>query len=125
MDRKFVMTGMGYGIVGLLLGIHMAASHNHGQMVTHAHIMLLGFVVSFVYGVCHKLWLNNIRTRLALTQYYLHQVGTLLLLAGLFLLYGRFIDATKIEPVLSIGSMLVLAGFVLMKVLFIKSARSA
>lgn len=125
MDRKFVMTGMGYGIVGLLLGIHMAASHNHGQLVTHAHIMLLGFVVSFVYGVCHKLWLNNIRSRLALAQYYLHQVGTLLLLTGLFLLYGRFIDATKIEPVLSIGSMLVLAGFVLMKVLFIKSARSA
>ena len=55
MDRKFVLTGLGYAILGLLLGIYMAASKNHGQLVAHAHIILVGFVVSFVYGVCHKL----------------------------------------------------------------------
>ena len=50
MDRKYVLTGLGYALLGLLLGIHMAATKNHGQLVTHAHIMLLGFVVSINCG---------------------------------------------------------------------------
>ena len=125
MDRKFVMTGLGYAILGLALGIYMAASHNHGQMVTHAHIMLLGFVVSFVYGVCHKLWLNNLTTGLAVTQFYVHQVGTLFLLIGLFLFYGGFVSGDTIEPVLATSSIVVFIGLILMKVLFIKATRSS
>ena len=125
MDRKFVLTGLGYAIAGLLLGIHMAATHNHGQLVTHAHIMLLGFVVSFVYGVCHKLWLNNSNSKLALIQFYIHQTGTVFLLGALFLLYGQYVGIDVIEPVLSVASIAVLSGMIMMKVLFIKSTRSA
>ena len=61
MDRKYILTAFGYAILGLALGIYMAASKNHGQHVTHAHIMLIGFLLSFIYGLCHKLWLNNVR----------------------------------------------------------------
>ena len=89
------MTGLGYAIVGMALGIFMAASHDHGQMVTHAHIMLVGFVVSFIYGFCHKLWLNNSTSKLAVAQYYVHQVGTLFIVMGLFLLYGKFVPLEK------------------------------
>ena len=125
MDRKFVLTGLGYAIVGLALGIYMAASNNHGQLVTHAHIMLLGFVVSFVYGVCHKLWLNNSTSKLAVVQFYIHQVGTLFLLTSLFLLYGQFVNAETIEPVLSIASVVVFLGLILMKILFIRSTKTS
>lgn len=125
MDRQFVLTGLGYAILGLALGIHMAATHNHGQLVTHAHIMLLGFVVSFVYGVCHKLWLNNSTSKLAVIQYYTHQTGTVFLLIGLFLLYGQYANIAVIEPVLSVASMLVFAALIMMKILFIKSTRTA
>ena len=121
MDRKFVATGLGFGILGLLLGIYMAASHNHGQLVTHAHIMLVGFVVSFVYGVCHKLWLDNNESGLARIQFYLHVVGAIGLTIGLFLLYGGIVAPEIIEPVLSISSIAVLIGMILMKVLFVRS----
>lgn len=123
MDRKFVLTALGYAIIGLALGIHMAMSKNHGQLVTHAHIMLLGFVVSFIYALCHKLWLNNTTKMLAVVQYYVHQLGALVLLVGLFLLYGNYIRPETIDPLLGIASILVLAGVVLMKVLFIQSTR--
>jgi hypothetical protein len=103
----------------------MAATHNHGQLVTHAHIMLLGFVVSFAYGVCHKLWLNNATSKLAVIQYYTHHVGTFFLLLGLFLFYGKFVAMETIEPVLSIGSIVVLIGMIMMKVLVIKSFKAA
>jgi len=123
MDKKFVLTGLGYAIIGLALGIFMAASKDHGQLVTHAHIMLIGFVVSFIYGLCHKLWLNNSTSKLAVTQYYVHQVGTLVILIGLFLYYGKFVSIETIDPVLAISSIAVFAGMVMMKVLFIKSLK--
>ena len=124
MDRKFVLTGLGYAIVGLVLGIYMAASKNHGHMVTHAHIMLVGFVVSFVYGLCHKLWLGNTTSMLAMIQFYIHQVGSAALFIGLFLLYGKFVAVDVIDPLLAVASVIVFVGVVLMKVLFIQSGKN-
>jgi len=125
MDRKFVLTSLGYAIIGLALGIFMAASKDHGHLVTHAHIMLVGFVVSFIYALCHKLWINNSKSKLAIAQFYIHQVGTFFLVLGLFLYYGKFVSLEAIDPVLAIASIIVFIGVVLMKVLFIKSTRNA
>ena len=121
MDRKYIMTSLGYGIVGLALGIYMAASKNHGHMVTHAHIMLVGFVVSFIYALCFKLWLNNSESKLAKAQFYLHQVGSLGLVIGLYLMYGNYISLETLDPILAISSIAVLISMILMKVLFIKA----
>lgn len=125
MDRKFVLTGLGYAILGLALGIFMAATRDHGQLVTHAHIMLIGFVVSFVYGVCHKLWLGNTTSGLARSQYYIHQLGTVGIAVGLFLYYGKYVSLDSIDPLLSLASIAVLVGMILMKILFIKAMRNA
>ncbi len=124
MDKKFVLTGLGYAIVGMSLGIFMAASKDHGQLVTHAHILLIGFVVSFIYGLCHKLWLNNIVSKLSLAQFYIHQVGVVGVVIGLFLYYGKFVSLETIDPLLALSSILVLVGMILMKILFIKSVRN-
>ncbi len=121
MDRKYVLTALGYATLGLLLGIVMAASRDHGQLVTHAHIMLLGFVVSFVYALCHKLWLNNTTSTLAKVQFYFHQVGTFCLITGLYLLYGDIIPLETIDPFMAASSIVVFIGLVLMTVLFLKT----
>jgi putative solute:sodium symporter small subunit len=125
MDRKYVMTGLGYAILGMLLGIMMASSKDHGQMPTHAHIMLVGFVVSFIYALCHKLWLGNPTSLLSTIQFYVHQAGALIMVIGLFLYYGNYIALEKVDPFLAVSSLLVLAGMVLMKVMFIKSRKLA
>lgn len=121
-DRKFVLTSLCYAVVGLVLGIFMAASKNIGQVVTHAHVLLVGFVVSFIYALLHKLWLNNSTSYLAVAQFYIHQVGTAFLVGGLFLYYGQFLALETIDAVLAISSFIVFAGVVLMKIIFIKSA---
>ncbi len=123
MDKKFVVAGLCYAILGMALGIFMAASKDHGHMVTHAHIMLIGFVVSFIYGLCHKLWLNNTTSKLATAQFFIHQIGAIGIVIGLFLLYGRHIAEETIDPVLALSSITVFTGMVLMMVLFIKSMR--
>jgi len=119
------MTGFGYAILGLMLGIFMAASKDHGQFVTHAHIMLLGFVVSFIYAFCHKLWLNNITSTLAVTQYYIHLIATFALFVGLFLGYGGFVTFEKLDKFLAAASIAAFVGLILMFVMLVKVPRSA
>lgn len=123
MDRKFVITGMVYAILGMILGIYMAASKNHGQMVTHTHIMLAGFLISFFYGLCHKLWLNNDNSALARLQFYIHQAGLAFMCGGLFLLYGQLVKEEAIGPVLGLSSVVFLSGMLMMAFMFIKSGK--
>ena len=124
MDRKFILSSFGYAILGITLGVFMAGTKNHGQLVTHAHILLAGFVVSFIYGLCHKLWLNNTTSRLAKVQFYMHQVGVAVLSLSLFLVYGSFVSLEAMDPILAVASIAVLIGMILMKVLFIQSGKS-
>lgn len=125
MDRKFMLMGLGFALLGLVLGIYMAASHNHGQLVTHAHIMLVGFVVSVVYGVCHRLWIAGAMPGLAKVQYYLHLGGTVVMSLGLFLLYGRFVRVDLLDPLLAISSVAILAAMGIMKYLFIRFGKAS
>jgi len=118
-EKKYILSSFIYGLLGLVLGIYMAATKNHGQMVTHAHVMLLGFVVSFIYGVSFKLWIKNTSSKLAVLQFTLHQVGTLGLLTGLFLLYGQQIVAEKLTVLLSSSSIVVLIAMILMLIQFV------
>ena len=121
MDRKFVLTSFGYAILGLTLGIYMAATKNTGQLVTHAHILLIGFVLSFIYGLCHKLWLDNLVSKLSLAQFYIHQIGTAGVVIGLFLYFGQFVAIETIDPLLAASSIAILISMILMKVLFVKA----
>lgn len=120
MDRKFVLSALCYALLGMLLGIQMAASKDHGQFVTHAHIMLVGFVISFVYALCHRLWLGNPDGPLARVQFYLHQLGALVMSAGLYLLYGRLLPAERVDPFLAASSLAVLIAMGIMLALLMR-----
>lgn len=120
MDRKFVISALCYALLGMVLGIYMAASKDHSQFVTHAHIMLVGFVVSFIYALCHRLWLGNPSGRLACIQFYLHQLGALVMSVGLYLLYGRQLPAERLDPLLALSSLAVLIAMGIMLALFMR-----
>ncbi len=124
-DRKFLVWALSYAVAGMCLGIFMAASQNHGQHVTHAHIMLVGFVVSLIYGVIHRLWLAQHQgaTQLARLQFYAHHAGALAMFTGLLLLYGGVVPEATIEPLLSVASITVLGAAVMMLVMAVKANR--
>jgi hypothetical protein len=126
-SRKYLVWALCYAAVGMALGIYMAASHNHGQLVTHAHVLLVGFVLSLIYGIIHRLWLDAPSRGVALTQFVLHQAAAITLSVGLFLLYGGTTPEETIGPVLGIGSVGVLLGLLLMLYLVLRpgTARSA
>lgn len=125
LDRAYLHIGFLYALAGLVLGIVMASSQNHGQHVTHAHILLIGFVVSFVYAVVTRLWVAGPAGTLAKIQFGFHQVGVLALVVGLFLMYGGHAAPSSLEPLLGGGSVAVLVAMVMMWVMVMRAPANA
>ena len=119
-DTKYVVWSLSFAAVGLGLGVFMGASQNHSELVTHAHILLIGFVVSFIYGIIHRLWLVQPSRAVATVQFVLHQAAAITISVGLFLLYGNMIAAPKLEPILGVGAVGVLLGMFIMIYMVIK-----
>ena len=113
-DRRYLLCALVYAVLGLSLGIYMAASQNHAELVTHAHILMVGFVVSFVYGTIHRLWLVAPGAGIANLQFFLHQVSAITMATGLFLLFGNMAPMEKLEPILAIAANGVLLALLLM-----------
>ncbi len=123
-DKKFLVWALSYAIAGMGLGIFMAGLHDHSQTDTHAHILLVGFATSLIYGVIHKLWLvDEKRIGFAKAQFVVHQVGTIVLSVGLFLSYVNLFPSAQLDPVLAVGSIAVLSGALLMLFMVLKTRR--
>ncbi len=119
-ERKHVAAAMVYAIVGMCYGMIMAASKDHTLHVAHAHILLVGFVTSFMYGATYRLWLNGHNERLASIQFWLHHLGTVVMGAGLTLLYSGVYSEDVLGPVLGLSSVAVLISAVLMLGMYVK-----
>lgn len=124
LDKKYLVWALGYVAIGMGLGIFMAASHDHAQHVTHAHLLLVGFVISFIYAVIHKLWLTDGPTLLGKIQFLTHQAGALAMFSGLFLLYGEALPPEQVEPVLAPSTIVVFAAALMMIVMVARKPRS-
>lgn len=118
--RWNVMFGLGFAILGMALGIYMSVSKNHGQHVTHAHALLLGFVVSVLYGAIYHLWLASASARVATIQTCLHQLGTVLIVIGLFLLFSGSATESALGPLLGVGSIAAISAAALMLYQFVR-----
>ena len=124
LDRKFLLCALAYAVAGMCVGIYMAATGNHGQRVAHAHILLVGFVVSFIYGLIHKLWVAAETIATAKLQFYLHQISALVMGVGLLLFHaGQFQKA--LDPILAASAFGILGGALLMVYLVIKFPKAA
>lgn len=121
-DRKYLVWALGYAAIGMCLGIFMAASHNHAQHVTHAHILLVGFVLSLGYGIIHKLWLGHPNPIIARIQFIVHQAAAVTMFTGLLLLYGNVLPEPQLDPILGIASITVLVGALLMLYMVLKTS---
>lgn len=112
--RWHLLFGLAFAGLGMLLGIYMAISNNHQEMPAHAHVMLLGFVVSAIYAVVYQVWLKKTGTRLAIIQTALHETGAVVLGMGLVLMFGQIASEQSVEPLLAVGAFSALGGVLVM-----------
>lgn len=114
LSKKFVVCGVGFGILGMVLGMVMAATKDYGQHVTHAHILLVGTVLSMLYGLVHRLWLTEASSPLRGLQFWLHLLGAAFMSVALYLAYGNYLSFQTLEPVLVLSSLAVLLSLSLL-----------
>jgi hypothetical protein len=97
-------------IAGIGVGIHMSVSGNHGVMGAHAHINLLGWVTSAIFGGYYALNPGRAAGRLPMIQYGVYTVGVIVMAVSLYLLLSGNV---AMEPVVAAGSIITFVGVLL------------
>lgn len=97
-------------LIGIVLGLQMSISGNHNVIGAHAHLNLLGWATSALFGAYLALNAAKAAGRLPVVQYAIHVAGVVIMTGALyFYLQGN----TAMEPLVAIGSILFALGAVL------------
>lgn len=87
-SRNFLVIGSIYILIGMILGSYMGGSGDHSFAPLHAHINLLGFVLPAAFALLYRSYPAMAASGTANLHFWLHQIGTLMLVIFLFLLLG-------------------------------------
>lgn len=114
--RIHLVLGLVWIVAGMALGEHMGRTGDHGQMPTHAHIMLLGGVLSVLWAMTYKVF--GLATGVfAWIQTAAHHIAAAVMIVALYMLYGQMEAEAVLGPVLGIASILAILSAVLMLLL--------
>jgi hypothetical protein len=83
-DSAYVVIGVLWLLIGLILGIIMGASHNFQFMPLHAHINLVGFACHSIFGLVYRQWPAMKVSRLASFQFWTFVLATPVTMIGLY-----------------------------------------
>jgi cbb3-type cytochrome oxidase subunit 1 len=108
--RNFFTMAVIYSLLGMMLGLSMAMSHDHSQLPTHAHIMVLGWLMSAVFAFFYHLVPAARASRLAIVHFWIAAASSIGMFVGLFVLYG---GNPAIEPVLAVSALAYFASTLL------------
>lgn len=97
-------------IVGISIGIHMSISQNHNVIGAHAHINLLGWVTSAIFGAYYALNPAKAAGRLPMLQFAIYVLGVIVMGGSLYLMLA---GNTALEPVVAVSSLVTFAGVLL------------
>ena len=109
-SRNFMLLGSAFLIVGIVLGMYMGGSGDHSLALSHAHINLLGFVLSAVFALTYKAYPAMAEGRLASIHFWLHLVGAVMVNLLVFLMLAKIINEAAMLPLAPISEFLVLLG---------------
>ncbi|PWE16664.1 TonB-dependent receptor [Marinicauda salina] len=112
-ERLHLLIGLAWLLAGMGLGDAMGRSGDHGQMPTHAHIMLLGGVLSVSWAVLYRVFALA-QGLVAWIQFVLHHAGAAVMVGALYMLYGGRAEEAALGPVLGISGYLVMASVLAM-----------
>ena len=117
-DKLYVTLGFLWLIAGAIFGTWLGASGHENFANSHAHIGLLGFVASVLFGLVHRVWPQLRSSRIALPQLAVYEIGTALLILGKIMLDGT----GQANVFLFIGSITVILGAAMFLWLFVKGS---
>ena len=122
-SRNFMVIASLYIILGVGIGMYMGGSNDRTLVPVHAHINLLGFVLPMVFGITYHLFPAAGNSGLARAHFWLHQIGTLVLLVLLTLLLTDRISEAAMFPIAPLAEVAVMAGLILFAVSVFRHVR--
>lgn len=111
MADRFFRLGVVYVLLGMALGIHMAASGDHSQAPTHAHLNLLGYVSFFLFGLFYKAYPLASEGRLPTVHFWLANLSVVGLTISLIILFLGNPEADPLAALFSLIALLAMALF--------------
>jgi cbb3-type cytochrome oxidase subunit 1 len=120
-DTRFFRAAVIYALIGMAVGIHMAASHDHALAPAHAHWLLLGWVSMFLYGAFYKLF-PAAQGKLAAWHWWIANLGVIVMVAGIALIVTG--TPARGEPLAGIGSLINISGMALFAVNVFRGVRA-
>ncbi len=110
-SRNFAVVGAVYLIIGVLLGMYMGGSGDHTLAPVHAHINLLGFTLMLVFALVYRSVPAMAAGSLPQAHFWLHLVGSIVLLVLLFALFtGRISEDSGLMMIAPMAELAVLLG---------------
>ena len=112
-SQLFFRSAVLFLVAGVAIGLHMAISDDHGTFPAHAHINLLGWVTSALFGGYYALNPVKAERRIALVHFFVYTAGLVVMLPAL---YVMLLGNEWVEPFVATGSLIVAAGVVVFAV---------
>ena len=121
-SHLFFQSGIVFLVIGIGMGLQMSISGVHNVTGAHAHLNLLGWVTSALFGGYCALNPAKAATRLAMVHYGVYTLGVAVMVLGLyFLLQGN----ASFEPLVAGGSLVTFAGVLIFAYTVFAPARTA
>ena len=117
----YFRTAIVFLIAGIAIGIHMSISGNHNVIGAHAHINLLGWVTSAIFGGYLALNPAKATGLLPRVQYGVYVVGVAAMGVSLYMLLS---GNPSIEPVVAVSSLITFAGVLLFALIIFMPAKN-
>ena len=112
-SRNFLITGTIFLIFGLLIGMVMGATSNYSLSIAHAHINLIGFVLSVIFALTYRSFAEMGASRLATYHFWLHLAGSVVVSVMLLLFLGGRISEAAMAPLAPLAELAIVIGVLL------------
>jgi peptidoglycan/LPS O-acetylase OafA/YrhL len=111
--KAYLKVATVYFTIGVLAGLTMGIIHDFRFTSVHAHLNLLGWVSMALFGLIYHFYPNAANSKLAKTQFWLHNTGVPVMLGGIAL---QVLGVSAALPPTIIGSLAVVIGVILFMV---------
>jgi len=112
-DDTYILVGLVWLVIGMGYGIWMGITQQFNFANSHAHLNLVGFVISVLFGLIHRAYPALRTSRLAWPQFFVYEIGAVLLIAG-----KAMIDDGGSDALVKLGALVVVLGTLAMLGLF-------
>lgn len=120
MAQLYFRTAILFLIAGICIGIYMSMSGNHAVVGAHAHVNLLGWVTSALFGTYLALNPAKATGLLPRLQYIIYVLGVVVMGGSLYLMLD---GNAAMTPLVAAASLIAFAGVLLFAVIIFMPAR--